>query len=193
VPLAASRINSFSSERSLVRDAAARLSAPKSSGRKRGFTLVEAMIASVFLAVSVVGVSSALMASSNQSSQTDETTTAQGLAHELLEEMTARSFLTLPNQGHSAGVLTRLNYDDVADYDGYTDNTTNGITSLQGTPIAIGDGVTYTRTASFAYRATPGGSNVSSGDFGLATVTVTTPEGTSITLQRLLTNFATTR
>ena len=36
----------------------------------------------------------------------------------------------------------------------------------------VGDGVTYTRTAAFEYRATPGGSNVSSGDFGMLTVTV---------------------
>ena len=185
VPLAASRIDPFCTEKHLIREAA--------SGRNRGFTLIEAMIASVFLAISVVGVSSALMASSNQSRQTDETSTAQGLAHELLEEMTARSFVAQPNQGHSAGVISRLNYDDVADYDGYTDNTTTGITTLQGTPIAIGDGVTYTRTAAFEYRATPGGSKITSGDFGMATVTVTTPEGTSITLQRFLTNPVTTR
>ena len=151
------------------------------------------MIASVFLAISVVGVSSALMASSDESRQIDESTTAQGLARELLEEMTARSFTQQPNPGYSAGIHTRLNYDDVADYDGYTDNTTTGITTLEGTTVTIGDGVTYTRMASFSYRTTPGGSKTSSGDFGLASVTVSSPDGVSVTLQRLLTNPVTTR
>jgi hypothetical protein len=110
------------------------------------------------------------------------------LARELLEEMTARSFTQQPLPGYSSGALTRLNYDDVTDYDGYTDNTNKGITTLQGMPITIGDGVTYTRTASFSYRSTPGGANTSSGDFGIASVTVSTPDGVSVTLQRVLSN-----
>ena len=97
----------------------------------------------------------------------------------------SKSFTTQANPGHSSGVLTRANYDDMGDYDGYTDNTTAGIKTLQGTKVDFGDTATYTRTVSFDYRTTPGGAKVASGDFGLATVTVTSGGGASVKLQRL--------
>jgi Tfp pilus assembly protein PilV len=153
-----------------------------------GFTLAEAMIASVFLAVAVMGVCSAITASSNQSRQLDETANAQSLARELLEEMTSKSFTAQPNGGWTGGTHTRNNYDDVADYNNYTDNTTDGIKTLQGTAIDLGDNVSYTRLAKFEYRTTPGGSAVSTGDFGMATVTVTSANGTVVKLQKLMAN-----
>jgi Tfp pilus assembly protein PilV len=166
-----------------------RLSATTSLRAIRGgFTLAEAMIASVFLAVAVLGVASALCASSNQARQVDESSNAQALARELLEEIASKSFTTQSNAGWAAGTHSRASYDDVADYNGYTDNTTDGIVTLQGTAITLGDNVSYTRVAAFEYRATPGGTAQSSGDFGMATVTVTTPNGTRVSLQRMLTN-----
>ena len=151
----------------------------------RGFTLAEALIASVFLAIAALGVAGAMNAAAQQAIQAKQSTGCQVLAKELMEEVASKSFTTQANPGHSSGVLTRYTYDDMGDYDGYTDNTTAGIKTLQGTAVDLGDGATYTRTVSFDYRTTPGGSKVASGDFGLATVTVTSGGGASVKLQRL--------
>jgi len=154
----------------------------------RGFTLAEALIASVFLAVCALGVAGSLTAASQSSANLTRATNCQALARELLEEAGSRSFTTRPNPGWASGGLNRSNFDDVADYDTYTDSTsdTNGIKTLQGTTVSFGDGASYTRSVTFRYRATPTGANAASGDFGLLTVTVTSSSGTSVTLQRLL-------
>ena len=129
--------------------------------------------------------SGAMNAAEMQSKQAKQSINCQLLARELMEEVASKSFTTQANPGHGAGVNARTNYDDMGDYDGFTDNTTNGIRTLQGTLIDLNDGAIYTRTVSFDYRTTPGGSKVASGDFGLATVTVTSGGGASVTLQRL--------
>jgi len=85
--------------------------------------------------------------------------------------------------GSFSGTAT---YDDAADYNGYTDNTTSGIKTLSGTTINLGDNATYTRTAAFEYRATPNGAAAGTGEFGMATVTVASNGGMSTQLQRLM-------
>src|SRR4051812_30197655 len=119
--------------------------------RHMGFTLAEALLASVFLAVSAVGVAGTLAAASKTTQHLSQNANCQGLARELIEEIASKSFATQPNAGYSAGTHARTNYDDMADYDGYTDNTTSGITTLQGTTVNFGDNATYTRTVSFDY------------------------------------------
>jgi hypothetical protein len=130
----------------------------------------------------------ALTTAAKQSAYVRESATCQALARELIEEMSSRSFVAQANPGYSNGATNRATYDDIADYDGYTDNSTEGIATLQGTAINFGDGGTYTRSAKFEYRATPSGAKAGSGDFGMATVTVKSAAGSSVTLQRLLSN-----
>src|SRR6478735_3442131 len=120
----------------------------KTVGRTRGFTLAEALIASVFLAIAVLGVASTLAASSRTSANLSQCGNCQALARELLEEVSSKSFTAQPNPGYSAAAVNRATYDDIGDYDTYTDNTTSGIKTLQGTAIDLGDGVAYTRTVS---------------------------------------------
>jgi Tfp pilus assembly protein PilV len=154
----------------------------------RGFTLAEALIASAFLAIATLGVSVALQTAAKQSIFVRESANCQALARELIEEMTSRSFVAQTNPGYSSGATDRATYDDVADYDGYTDNSTSGIKTLQGTTIDFGDSAVYTRTAKFEYRTSTNGAKAASGDFGMATVTVKSSSGASVTLQRFLTN-----
>jgi Tfp pilus assembly protein PilV len=158
----------------------------KSRRTRRGFTLAEALIASVFLAIAAVGVAGTLAASSRTSEKIGQYANCQSLARELLEEVSSKSFVVQTNPGYSAGTHVRTNYDDMTDYDGYTDNTTTGIKTVAGAAITFGDNATYTRTVAFEYRVTPGGAKVSSGDFGMITVTVTSSGGASITIQRLV-------
>jgi Tfp pilus assembly protein PilV len=153
---------------------------------RSAFTLAEALIASVFLAVTALGVAATLAAASQQAQDLAQSANCQALARELIEEVSSKSFTTQPNPGWSNGGRDRSTFDDAADYDGYTDTSTTGIKTLQGTVVNFNDGATYTRTVAFEYRTTPNGSKVSSGDFGMVTVTVTASTGISSQLQAML-------
>src|SRR4051812_19233419 len=108
---------------------------------RRGFTLAEALIASVFLAIAVLGVSGTLTAASQEAQNLSNTANCQSLARELIEEISSKSYTTQPNAGYLAGGLNRANYDDIADYKSYTDSTTasGGLKTLQGTQVDLGD------------------------------------------------------
>jgi type II secretory pathway pseudopilin PulG len=161
---------------------------PKSASR-RAFTLLEGLIASVILAVGVVGVASTLAASASQARALATDTTAQMLARELMEEVAARPFNPPGGVGaasYKAGNTNRATYDNLADFDGYGDSTP--LRSLNGDIINTGDGVIYTRAVTVEFRNTPGGPKVLSGDFAMVTVVVKANLGRSITMSRLVTN-----
>src|SRR3954464_11616343 len=65
---------------------------PRAPGeiRRRGYTLAESLIASVVLAASVIGISGVLGASYQNSTGYRYTTTALGLAQELMEEISSK-------------------------------------------------------------------------------------------------------
>jgi len=167
--------------------------APRTSRTNRrrvaGFTLLEALIAAVVLAIGVVGVSATLTASTQQSKAMATDTTAQMLARELMEEVAAKPF-NPPNAGDQPGAQQgnthRETYDNLADYNGYQDATP--LKSLAGDVIDTGDGVTYFRTVGVEFRNTPSGGPVSLGDFAMVTVTVKANGGRTISINRLVTN-----
>ena len=178
---------------------------------RRGVTLMESLIATTVLAVGVVGVSGSLIASSQQTSEVDDAVVVKALASGLMEEIAAKSFAaptTNDIPGWTAGNKDRSKYDNVADYDRYTD--VSPFSSIAGRSIDPGTGFRYTRTVSFTYTAAPT-SGASSGtavttqsksggvtaaksttteqspsEFGLVQVTVTSSSGQSIKLSRLV-------
>lgn len=92
--------------------------------RTSGFTLSEAMIASVVLAVSVVGVASALTASAKQSTGSSDNSECLAMSQALMEEIIARPF-DPPESGDASGWYSgarkRGRYDNIADFNGYED------------------------------------------------------------------------
>jgi Tfp pilus assembly protein PilV len=161
------------------------------SFRRRGFTLAEALIASVVLALSVVGIASALACSSQQAIATDEAAVTTALGKQLLEEIASKPFPianVTTNPGWSAGNHDRSTYDDAADYNGYTDSTP--ITTLSG--VSINPGGTYTRSVTFTRRVNPS-DTPGDGDFGLITVAVTDPSGATTLFSRLISNVTVVR
>ena len=164
---------------------------PAASYRTRGFTLAEALIASVVLALSVVGIASALACSSQQAIATDQVAITTALGKQLLEEIASKPF-PIPNvttnPGWSAGNHDRSTYDDAADYSGYTDSTP--ITTLSG--VSINPGGTYTRSVTVTQRLNP--SDIpGNGDFDLITVAGTDPTGTTTLFSRLISNVTMAR
>jgi Tfp pilus assembly protein PilV len=163
----------------------------RASGSRNGFTLAESLIASVVLAISVVGIAAAMTCSSQQAMATNDAAITTALGKQLLEEIAAKPFPisgVTTNPGWSAGNHDRSTYDDAADYNGYTDSTP--ITALSG--ATINPGPTYTRSVSFTQRLNPS-DTTGDGDFGLITVTVTGPSGASTIFSRIMTNVTLVR
>jgi prepilin-type N-terminal cleavage/methylation domain-containing protein len=182
---------------------------------RRGFTLAESLIASVVLAVAVVGVSGAMMASYQQSDVSESDAIAVSLGKSLMEEIASRP-LSLPDA--TAGwptVTDRTAYDTINDFNGYTDRVTASVsrtsTLSAGTfsgalpsVTAVTDGSTslspaqYLRSVAVTYPTSLFGKSVSggdfaAGDFALVKVTVTGSDGASLTLSRLISNVTVSR
>lgn len=159
------------------------------SSRRRGFSIAEAMMASMVLAIAVVGVCGPLSAASEQSQVMRERSTALLLARQLMEEIAAKPLLDgglACRLGPESGESSRGKYDSADDYNGYTDST-SAFKTLDGQTVQFGAVGTFTRQVAVEYRATPSGSASAAGDFGLVTVTVTTPHKQDIKVSRLLT------
>ena len=139
--------------------------------RRTGFTLGECLIASVLLSVSVLGVCGALTSASKQVEAMEVEAYCLSLAKELCEEIAARSFEPPASNDHPGwpgGSNQRAQYDNIADYNGYTQyfDPISGATRLVDT-------MEFARTVSVEFRATPDGPADAAGDFALITVTVT--------------------
>jgi len=177
-------------------------------GPASGFTLAEALIASVILAVAVVGLAGVMGATFSGSRATDADANALGVARRLMEEILGLPF-DPPAAGDHVGWKNgnRLSdtYDDIADYDGYFDDVglampaelgsgggeVGGSTLGSGSTIdgsASAGNLIFHRTVRFTRRATPGGVAAPDGDFGMITVTVTPdPAGAGpVVLHRLV-------
>jgi hypothetical protein len=156
--------------------------------RRFGFGIAEAMMASTVLAIAVVGIAGPLGAASEQANILQERGTALVLARELLEEIAARPLCdggTTCHLGPETGETSRAKFDSADDYHLYHD-TTSALKNLSGQSIGFDPNALYSRDVTVEYRASAAGASASSGDYGLVTVTVTTPHKQVVKLARLL-------
>ena len=161
----------------------------RTSRRAAGFTLAEAMIASVVLAVAVIGISWTLAASYQQNEVRGNKTTALSLAQQLMEDIASKPMdppASGDHGGWAAGYTNRSLYDTIDDYNGYTD-TSSALPMGDGTTIDAGDGGSYTRSVTVTGNALPSGLTGTSSDFMLVTVTVSMPQHQSMSLAQLFT------
>jgi prepilin-type N-terminal cleavage/methylation domain-containing protein len=156
---------------------------------RRGFTLAESLIASVVLAVAVIGISWTLAASYQQSAVRGNKTTALSLGQQLMEEIASKPMdppTSTDHGGWSAGYTNRKDYDTIDDYNGYTD-VSSALPLNDGNSIDAGDGGSYTRTVTVTQNAVPTGMTGTAADFMLVTVKVAMPHGQSTSLSQLFT------
>jgi type II secretory pathway pseudopilin PulG len=171
-----------------------------------GFTLAESLIAAVVLAISVLAVGGVLAAASQQSSDSQEQLTAVSLARELMEEIAAKPLadpLTgAVGPGSEASDSTRRLFNNIGDYAGYTDNTTN-LKDRQGNTLPFYGG-RYERTVTVTWYALPDSapgapitwtlaSATAPANAALVTVTIRTPSLHSLSISRLALASAVTR
>ena len=157
--------------------------------RNRGFSVAEAMMATTLLAIAVVGIAGPLGAASEQSRMGDERGAALILARELMEEIVAKPLCdggTTCHLGPESGESDRSKFDSADDYHLYHDTTTD-MKNLSGNTLAFSAGAVYTRDVTVEYRTSPSGASAASGDYGLVSVTVTTPHKQTVQIWRLQT------
>jgi prepilin-type N-terminal cleavage/methylation domain-containing protein len=98
----------------------------------RGFTLIEALIASVVLSMAVVAISTALMAGHMNNSYSLHAQRASRLAEEMLEYICSMNYADPQNGsliGKSSTELTRFMYDNIGDWQPYSDGP-GGLTDM---------------------------------------------------------------
>ena len=156
--------------------------------RRCGFSIAEALIASTVLAIAVVAIAGPLGASSEQSRLGNERSTALVLARELMEEISSKPLCdggTTCHLGPESGESDRSKFDSADDYAGYHD-TTKDIKTLGGQSLNYDSNQLYSRDVTVEYRSAINGSSATSGDFGVVTVSVTTPHKQVVKISRLL-------
>jgi prepilin-type N-terminal cleavage/methylation domain-containing protein len=184
----------------------------------RGFTLAESLIASVVLAIAVVGVSGALIAAQKQSQAQEDDAVAVTLARQLLEEIASYPLKFPDGSTGATGWPTLTNkssFDTVDDFNGYRDlvatsyerersgNGTESFSSFSAKPsstvIAPGaslDPLTawqYRREVSVTYPTSAFGATLSSGDLVLVTVKVSSATGRQLEISRVIAKTAVVR
>jgi type II secretory pathway pseudopilin PulG len=116
---------------------AARLDGGAATANGRGFTIVEAVVATVIVAIMLVAALSAVGASRSVQRQTYQAERGRLLAQQLLAEVVQRNYqdanepvLFGPEADESAA--SRADFDDVDDYDGWSASPPEG---PDGTPL----------------------------------------------------------
>lgn len=160
--------------------------------RSRGFTLLESLVASVVLAILVLGVVGSLTTSYAQSQVVRTNGTAVMLARQLTDEMTAKPFSTSVEFGPGAGMTTRGSFTSVNNYAGYSDTSTE-ITTLNGTTLDTTGSDVYTREVTAAYATASIDTSSPANSFAIVNVTVTGPNGQSVTVPEFFANYTITR
>ena len=157
---------------------------------RRGFSVAEALTASVVLAIAVIGVAGPLTAASEQAQISQENATAVVLAKELIEEIAAKPLMDGgggsshlgPETG--SGETSRATFDSADDYHGYMDSS-GSLTTVAGNRVVVPTG--FSRSVNVEYRTSPSGAAAATGDYAIITVIVTTPHGQKMTIVRMMT------
>ncbi|MCC6422666.1 MAG: hypothetical protein IT447_04250 [Phycisphaerales bacterium] len=149
--------------------------------------MIEALLAAVVLSVGVGGVAMTMSAAHGQSAMLRENTRMVMLGRQLMEEITALPFADPDTQQAKLGPneTQRSSYDDVGDYNNYSDNSTD-MTTAGGESAAMNDTGAYQRNVTVEFRSQPQGPADNNGNLALITVTITAPSGRTFKLSRLV-------
>ncbi|WP_428939949.1 hypothetical protein [Fontivita pretiosa] len=166
---------------------------PNAHRLRSAFTLAECLVASIVLAVAVVGVTAAIVASQRQTAAQEDDATAVALARQLIEEVVSLPIVLPDGSTGVAGWPASTNrslYDTIDDYNGYTDTVTTDV--ARATELAAKGNFTpvppkpsfavaidaplaaqqYRRRVAVSFPTVMFGASVSAGDFAVVTVTI---------------------
>jgi hypothetical protein len=170
-----------------------------------GFTLMEALVASVVLAMSVAAIATVMAASHQQDRSSTARARAIALATQTLESLAA---LPLDNVGHTVGLSAYDGYADLVTLDDATARCfVSDVRSQEATPppapsasldavaaelaerrplAASGASIRFERSVRVTRSATLNGAPAANGKLARIAVDVVLPDGSVVTLQRLV-------
>ncbi len=148
-----------------------------------GFTLIEALLASVILAMVVGAVIMPFTAGAANTAQNVRSTLAVNLAQDLMEEILAKPFHD-PNSSE-AGETGRSNWDDMDDYDGYSE-AEGEIAGFDGVTVDDPAAVALTRSATVESVYIAGQDQSEEPTFIRITVNVCYHDDTLVSLTKLV-------
>jgi Tfp pilus assembly protein PilV len=163
----------------------------KIRSRRGGFTLLEALIASVVLVILALGVVGVVCSSYEQSQSVRATATGMTLARQLADEIVSKPFNSSDTLG-PGGLTSRSEY-TVSNYNGYQD-ASNAITTYSGgTAIDATGSDVYTRSCNVTVGASASGTGISTSsatDFAIVTVNVTCPNGEVVSVPEFVAKYS---
>ena len=161
---------------------------------RRGFTLMEGLVASIVLAILVLGVCSTLTTSYQQAEIVKNNATGIMLDRQLADEITSKP-LADPSTGSTAlgpgtGMTTRGTFTHITNYSQYSDTSTV-MPMLEGGTLDVTGADVYNRSVTVVVGAKPSIDTASPAtDFAIVTVTVTGPDGQSISIPKFVAKYA---
>jgi type II secretory pathway pseudopilin PulG len=158
------------------------------AARRAGFTLLEGLMASVVLAILVLGVFGSISTSYQESQAVRASSTAVTLGRQLTDEIVSHAFYS--GSLGPGGLTSRSQYTDVSNYNGYSD-VSDAMPLLAGGTLDVTGSDVYSRQASVVIGAKPS-IDVSSPstDFGIVTVNVTCPDGQVVSIPEFVAKYA---
>lgn len=159
-------------------------------GRSRGLTLVECLIAASVLAIAASAALVPFAAGLKQTQDSARLEQAAELASSLLDEIAAHPFEDPDNAndrtlGPDAGETSRQLFDNVDDYNGYSDPTT-APTDARGASLTASNLAGLRRTVTVSYVTLSGQAVQPNHVFALVTVRVFDGSALILTVNRLL-------
>lgn len=163
----------------------------KTHARGEGFTLLEALIASVVLVVLALGVVAVVSTSYQQSESVRASSTGVTLARQLSDEIVSKPF----NSGDAlgSGSLTSRSQYTVSSYNGYQDTGAAITPYAGGTAVDATGSDSYTRTCSVTVGASASGTGISASstsNFAIVTVNVTCPNGQIVSVPEFVAQYS---
>ena len=133
------------------------------TNRSMGFTLVESLLASGVLAASISAITCPFISAAQNEQEDARRTVAINLAQELMEEIIDRPFYDKDGDGALGpdfGEYVLEEYDNIDDFDGYTDTGKfeNGVWAAMAINEPAAAGLTREVTTAYAYVSGQDGS-----------------------------------
>ena len=156
-----------------------------------GFTLLEALIAAVVLAILALGVVGVVCNSYQQSESVRANATGVALARQLADEIVSKPFNSGDTLG-AGGLTSRSLFTGVSNYNGYSDSSTS-MPLLAGGTLDVTGADEYTRSCAVSVGAKASGtafSATSATDFAIVTVNVTCPDGQIVTVPEFVAKYS---
>jgi hypothetical protein len=155
------------------------------AGSVGGFTLLEAMLASAVLAMTITGITVPFTVGAANEEVEFRNTLAVALGADMLEEILSRPYSDGRYTPGPASGETRATYNCMTDYDGYTE-ADGGIVASDGNVVADPASPGLSRTVSSKYVYVTGQSTLINPTFISIAVTISYKNQPIVTLTRLV-------